>query len=578
MNSSSATQRPLKIIACLLGILGLLAGRSLQAAEKPNVILIIADDQGYGDLSCHGNKVIKTPHMDKLHDESVRFTDFHVAPMCSPTRGEILTGMAAFRNGATAVCQGRSLPRRELTMLPQYFKQNGYATGHFGKWHLGDNYPFRPQDRGFDLSIHNCAFGVASLAEFWKNDCTDDKYWRNNQLDEFPGYNTDAFFREAMAWMKSQTEPFFVYLPTTAAHSPFNVPKQYSEPYPQVGPNVRNFYGMIANLDENLGKLDQFLADNNLRENTILIYMTDNGTVIGDRVFNAGMRGNKTTLYDGGHRVPLFVRWPAGKLGKPRDIETLAHSTDFFPTLAELCGLKIGEDTKLDGLSLASLLRGDEPKQTFADRMVVVQYGVEFKKWNAAILWNKWRLVGGDELYNVADDPGQTKNVYDQQADVIKSMRDFYEDWCRRSQPLMNQTNFIRIGTANEPVTWLSCCNWTGSYCDNWGNLASGVRLGHWSLEVDAGGDYEVSLYLFHPDAETALNRPLRQVSARPIAKAKLLIDGKETIVETKPDDTHATFRVPLEKGQKLTLEGQFLSGESKPLFGAAYTFVKKIP
>jgi arylsulfatase A-like enzyme len=570
--------RPLTIIACLIGLIVALAGRNLLAAEKPNVILIIADDQGYGDLSCHGNKMIKTPNMDKLHGESVRFNDFHVAPMCSPTRGEILTGMAAFRNGATAVCQGRSLPRCELTMLPQYFKENGYATGHFGKWHLGDNYPFRPQDRGFDLSIHNCAFGVKSLAEFWKNDCTDDKYWRNNQLEEFPGYNTNAFFREAATWMKSQTKPFFVYLPTTAAHSPFNVPKDYADAYPEVGPNVRNFYGMIANLDENLGKLEQFLADNNLRENTILIYMTDNGTVIGDRVFNAGMRGNKTTLYDGGHRVPLFVRWPAGKLGKPRDVEILAHSTDLLPTLVELCGLEMKEIAQFEGLSLAPLLRGEEPKQNFADRMAVVQYGLEFKKWNAAILWSKWRLVNGDELYNVADDPGQKQNVYEQHADVVKAMRDFYEDWCRRSEPLMNQTNFIRIGTPNEPVTWLSCCNWTGSYCDNWGNLASGVRLGHWSLEVDADGDYEVALYMFHPDAKTPLNKPLLNVPARPIAKAKLLIDGKPTVMEIKPDETHATFRVPLEKGQKLKLEGQFLSSEDKPLFGAAYTFVKKIP
>jgi arylsulfatase len=306
--------------------------------------------------------------------------------------------------------------------------------------------------------------------------------------------------------------------------------------------------------------------------------MTDNGTVIGDRVFNAGMRGNKTTLYDGGHRVPLFVRWPAGKLGSPRDVETLAHSTDLLPTFAELCGLKIGDGAQLDGLSLAPMLRGEEPKQAFADRMVVVQYGAEFKKWTSAILWNKWRLVKGKELYNIAEDPGQKKNVYDEHPDVVKPMRDFYEDWCRRSDPLMNQTNFVRIGTEDEPVTWLSACNWTGSYCDNWGNLASGERLGHWSLEVDAGGDYEVSLYLFHPHAKTPLNKPLQQVPARPIAKAKLLIDGKPMVVETKADDTHATFRVPLTKGQKLTLEGQFLSSEDKPLFGAAYTFVKRVP
>jgi arylsulfatase B len=208
--------------------------------------------------------------------------------------------------------------------------------------------------------------------------------------------------------------------------------------------------------------------------------------------------------------------------------------------------------------------------------MVVIQYGAEFKKWHGAILWNKWRLVNGEELYDIASDPGQQKNVYAERPEIVKAMRAYYEDWVSRSQPLMNQTNFIRIGTANEPVTWLSCCNWTGSYCDNWGNLASGNRLGHWSLEVDATGDYEVSLYLFHPDANTPLNQPLQNVPARPITKAKLIIDGKPQVIETKPEDTHATFHVPLKQGSKITLEGQFLGQDDKPLFGAAYTFVKK--
>lgn len=561
----------------LSAMLSLLVGaNSVAAAEKPNVIVVLTDDQGYGDLSCHGNPVLKTPQLDRLHAESLRFTDFHVAPMCSPTRGEILTGIYAFRNGATAVCQGRSMPRRELPTLAQLFKRNGYATAHFGKWHLGDSYPFRPQDRGFDLSIHNQAWGVKSLAEFWKNDCTDDKYWRNNQLDDFPGYNTDVFFDEAMTWMIEQDGPFFVYLATTAAHSPFNVPAKYTEPYRSHEPSVRNFFGMIAKLDENIGRLETFLKENGLRDNTILIFITDNGTVNGERIFNAGMRGKKTMVYDGGHRVPFFLRWPAGQLGNARNMDALAHSTDVLPTLIELCGLQQVDNFQYDGRSLAPLIRPGKVDNAFSERMLVIQYGAEFQKWHCAVLWNKWRLVNGIELYNVAADPGQRENLYSKRPKIVSAMRDYYEQWCGDTQPVMEQTNYFGIGVDEEPVTWLSSCNWTGSYCDSWGNLASGICLGSWNLEVESTGDYEVTMYLFHPDSHTPLNKPLQQVPARPITKAKLIIDGKEVIVDIHPGETHATFQLSLEKDDKVVLEGQFLDAMNKPLFGAPYTFVRK--
>ena len=559
-----------------LTVLSLLAcGGSAVAADKPNVILILTDDQGYGDFACHGNPILRTPQLDRLHAESIRFTDFHVAPMCSPTRGEIMTGVDAFRNGATAVCDGRSMPRRELATVAQLFKENGYATAHFGKWHLGDNCPFRPQDRGFDLSIHNGAWGIKSLAEYWKNHGTDDKYWRNNELQTFPGYNTDAFFREAMAWMTEQKRPFFAYLATTAAHAPFNVPSKYAKPYGKLDPAVRNFYGMIANIDENVGRLEEFLQQKNLRENTLLVFMTDNGTIIGDKVFNAGMRGHKTSLYDGGHRVPLFVRWPAADLGTPRDIDTLAHCTDILPTLVDLCGLMNPSHAPFDGKSLAPLLR-QQPDDGFNDRMLVIQYGTNFKKWQCAILWNKWRLVEGKELYDIASDPGQRNDISSQHPKVVQAMREFYEKWCRDSRPIMEQSNYVKIGDDREPVTWLSSCNWTGSYCDNWGNLATGTCLGHWNVEVETPGEYEISLYMFHPDSHTPLNHSLLNVPARPVAKAKLIVGDRRMVQDTKPADTHATFTVNLKQGDKMNLEGQFLDAQGEPLFGACYTFVKK--
>ena len=178
-------------------------------AGKPNIVLVITDDQGYGDLSCHGNPILRTPYLDTLHDESVRFINFHVAPMCTPTRGELMTGQYALRNGATFVCMGRSLPDSPLPTLAAVFTANGYRTGHFGKWHLGDNYPFRPQDRGFRDTIHHPAWGITSAADYFGNDYFDDTFRHNGVNEPFEGYCTDVWFREATSWIDAQGDRLF---------------------------------------------------------------------------------------------------------------------------------------------------------------------------------------------------------------------------------------------------------------------------------------------------------------------------------------------------------------------------------
>jgi arylsulfatase A-like enzyme len=598
----------------LLVLLPLVLGSTLllRAAEKPNVVFILTDDQGYGDLAAHGNPILKTPKLDALHAESLRFTDFHVAPMCTPTRGELMTGISAFRNGATAVCEGRSLPRAELPMMAQFFKDSGYRTGHFGKWHLGDNHPFRPHDRGFDESVHNGAWGIKSLAEYWDNDAYDDIYWRNNHMEQFEGYNTDAFFREAMEWIdevegepstgSGQGKPFFAFIPTTAAHVPFIVPEKWSKPYEHLGSPGKEFYGMVANIDHNIAKLDAYLEKKGLKENTILIFMTDNGTVMGGRAapnslalthgtqgekakpvtfFNAGMRGKKTSEYDGGHRVPFFLRWPEGGYNKGRDINALTHSTDVLPTLIELCGLKTNRKNEaFDGHSLVPLIIGKE--EALDARKIVVQYRAIFKKWSGAVLWKKWRLVNGQELYNVASDPGQTDNIYDKHPDVVRTMRNHYEQWVSRTEPIMEQTNYVTVGTPKEPVTWLSACNWTGSYADNWKNLASvnEDKFGNWNLHMKTTGDYEISLYMFHPKINNPLNQSFNgytEVPARPVAKARLIVDGKMRTQTIQPGATHATFSVLFTKGKKPVLEGQFLDADGNPLSGSFFTFVRQL-
>ncbi|MBM3334376.1 arylsulfatase, partial [Candidatus Sumerlaeota bacterium] len=329
---------------------------------RPNVILVLTDDQGYGDLSCLGNPILKTSNIDRLHGQSVRLTDFHVCPMCTPTRSQLMTGIHCLQNGAYIVCSGHGFIRRDIPTAADIFADNGYKTGLFGKWHLGDNYPYRPQDRGFQETVTFRQWGIVSAQSYWDSDYFDDKYIHNGKLEQYKGYCTDVFFDEAMKWMRScaeKKEPFFCYLPTNTPHGPLWVPEKYAQPYQgKVGPGVANFFGMIANIDDNMDRLDKMLKETGLYDNTILIFMTDNGGTTGVKTYNAGMRGRKTEYYDGGHRVPCFIRWPGGGLRKPGDVDDLAQNQDILPTLIDLCGLRNPRGARFDGVSLAPLLRG----------------------------------------------------------------------------------------------------------------------------------------------------------------------------------------------------------------------------
>ncbi len=429
---------------------------SAVGATRPNVIVVMTDDQGYGEFSCHGNPIARTPRVDRLASESVRLVDFHVSPMCTPTRGQLMTGLDAFRNGAMNVSSGRTLLRPELATMADVFSAAGYRTGMFGKWHLGDNYPFRPEDRGFDEAVWFPSSHINSVPDYWDNDYFDDTYIHNGRRTQYEGYCTDVFFREAMRWIEARpqtlsrslctcrsTPPMAPGLcPTRTARRYAQAMKEHPEVVEHLSPQRRellvSFLAMGANIDENMGRLDDFLAEHRLRDNTILVFLTDNGSTMGPHYFNAGMRGGKTTLWEGGHRVPCFIRWPSGPLGQPRDIDELSHVQDLLPTLADLAGAS-GLPEKLDGVSLAPLLRGE--RAALDDRMLVINYSrmptfkVTYTKLNpaipqrdgAAVLWNEWRLLEDRELYNVASDPHQDHDVAAEHPDVVAKMRDHLE-------------------------------------------------------------------------------------------------------------------------------------------------------
>ena len=573
-------------LATLAMPMGLAAQNRNRRKDKPNVIIVMTDDQGYGDLSCHGNPILKTPNLDKLHQQSIRFKDFHVAPMCTPTRGQLLTGRDAMANGATFVCMGRSMVRSNLPTMADIFASNGYHTGHFGKWHLGDSYPYRPQDRGFQETIHHGAWGITSIADYYGNDYWDDTYRHNHQLEQYEGYCTDVWFNETIAYMKAchaKNEPFFVYLPTNCPHSPRWVDDKYSKPYRQKGLDQKTakFFGQIANIDENMGRLIKMLDQTGMAENTLLIYMTDNGTAAGHIVFNAGMKGNKGDLWEGGHRVPCFVRWPAGNFGKPRDIDVLSQCQDLFPTLKDLCGLNVPESVVFDGQSLAGLLLGKHNSLT--DRMLVIQYGsddLHMKKWNSVVLWKKWRLVKGEKLYNVGADPHQDKDIGANNPNIVSAMRKYYDQWWARTYSEFKQPRYIHLGSEKANPVMLYSSDWQGSYADNFGDLAAGDCIGYWDVLVERAGKYKITLSRWHPAANTALDGSITGLRGKgkavPIVKARIKVADVDISKPTVSGRKDISFTVHLKAG-KTELHTWFYDKEGKKVCSAYYTHVEQI-
>jgi arylsulfatase A-like enzyme len=475
-----------------LPVLGVALGFALSsgAAPRPNVVIVMTDDQGYGELSVHGNPVLKTPHLDRLHAQSVRFTDFHVAPMCTPTRGQLLTGVDAIRNGAMNVSSGRTLLRREFPTMADMFQSAGYRTGLFGKWHLGDNFPYRPQDRGFTESLWFPSSHINSVPDHWDNDYFDDVYTRNGTRQAHEGYTTDVFFREAIDWMRATAQdgrPFLCYIPTAAPHWPFFVPDQYRGPVaaalakaaldlPQLNDaqqrDLVSYLAMIANIDDNMGRLETFLKESGLRDNTIVLFLTDNGSTFGPRYYNAGMKGGKVTLWEGGHRVPCFVRWPGGSLRAPGDVGGLTQVQDLLPTLLDLCGVKKPARARFDGISLAPVLRGEATPPE--DRMLVIHYSrmpfgnkrpvaesnATVKREGAGVLWRRWRLLEGKELYNLEADPLQEKNVLADHPEVVAKMRAHLNAWWDGVKDVANRHERVVIGADAENPSMLTACEW----------------------------------------------------------------------------------------------------------------------
>ena len=435
-------------------------GAETRPAARPNVVLIITDDQGYGELGCHGNEVLQTPNLDRLYAESVRLTNFHASPTCSPTRASLMTGRHEFRSGVTHTILERERLAPSAVTLAQVLKRAGYKTAIFGKWHLGDEEAYQPQNRGFDEAFIHGAGGIGQAYRCSCGDAPGNKYFdpwirHNGTFVKTSGYCTDVFFGKAAEWIGANRDrPFFAYITTNAPHSPFVVAEKYKQPYLKAGLKdaEASYYGMIANIDENVGKLTAKLDGWGLARDTLLIFMTDNGHSVRN-LYNAGMRGAKGSVYEGGVRVPFFVRWPA-KLEAGVDVGALTAHVDILPTLAELCGGKCPEGVKLDGRSMVPVLL--DPKADWPDRYLVHHVGrwgrgqaAKAKYGNFAVRNTRFKLVRNRELYDMPADPGEETNVIDKHPQAVAELRKVYEQWWAEVLPCLVNEN---VPMAAEPA------------------------------------------------------------------------------------------------------------------------------
>jgi arylsulfatase A-like enzyme len=548
----------------------------------------MTDDQGYADMRCTGNPWLETPNLDEMHDESVRFVDFHCSPLCTPTRGALMTGHRPVRNGAWATTWGRSMLRRDEVTMADVFAESGYRTGMFGKWHIGDNYPYRPQDRGFEKVVAHRGGGVGQTPDFWGNSYFDDTYFHNGVPVAHEGYCTDIWFDEAMSFIEESCgRPFFCYLATNAPHAPYLVADEYKEPY-LADPEVPEpaFYGMIANIDENMGRLRQKLVELGIADNTILIFTTDNGSSGGwypdraaGRGYNAGMRGKKGSYYEGGHRVPFFLRWPSGGFVGGRNVDEMILHTDLLPTFIDLCGLAPPTGVSFDGISVAPLLRGEW--RALPDRIHYLQYRQNTQppeKWVNAVMTRRWRLIAGHELYDIQADPGQQHDVAERYPEVVKHLRGAFEEWWAEIAPGLDEYCPIGLGSDEENPIRLDAFDLMGDVAWNQTHIREAMRAsGAWAVDVERRGEYEINLRRWPEEAEEPITDALADGSgvAIDVSRARLQIADFDQTVAIPTGARSVTFRVALQPGAT-QLRASFVDDKGAEQ-AAYYVYVKRL-
>jgi arylsulfatase A len=492
----------------------------------PNVLLIISDDQGYGDFSIHGNPHLQTPHIDRLGREGVRFDRFYVNSFCAPTRAALLTGRWPLRTGCHGVTHNREVMRPSEVTLAEALHGAGYRSACIGKWHNGEQYPFTPAGQGFDES-----FGFNN--GHWNN-YFDAVLLRGSQPEPTRGYITDVLTDEAMKFISaSRSQPFFCYLAYNAPHSPYQVPDRYFDKFKAKGldDTLAAFYGMCENVDDNVGRLLAHLEALKLAEDTVVLFLTDNGGTAGVKTYNAGMRGGKTSVHEGGTRVPLFMRWPAAKW-RPHVVRPIVSHIDLFPTLLDLCGVQAPAGPQVDGITLRPLLEKTD-STAWPERTLFTHNPIdETNKFPGAVRTQQHRLVmeikgasGGSkakandasatawQLYDMEADPAQERNIAAEHPDIVKQLSARYDAWFAdisheglRRFPLPvghPQHDPVELhapqGYFDPPLKFASGPGFANDWLTGWTEAKAKLWF---EIEVATAGEYAITLHANVPAAD----------------------------------------------------------------------------
>lgn len=441
---SVSTSRQI-FLACLLFAA---LGGSAWAADRPNVVLVMTDDQGYGDVGIHGNQIVRTPHLDQFARKGTQLTQFYCSPVCAPTRAALMTGRYFYRTGVIHTSRGGARMASDEKTLAEVFQDAGYVTGIFGKWHLGDNYPLRPQDQGFQESLVHKSGGITQPPD-QPNDYFDPLLWKNGEPVQAQGYCTDVFFNAAIDFIKdSQDVPFLIYIATNAPHTPLIVDevawKRYADQ--EQDEVTAKVYAMVENIDQNFARLLNTLDELKLRENTIVIFLTDNGPQ--QKRFNGELNGRKSMVLEGGIHVPCFVQWPA-KLTSGSKIGTRHAHIDWLPTLIEAAGIQTELPNKIDGVSFWPQLSGKQKEVDPRRLFFQVHRGLEPEPYhNAAVIEERYKLImnvgsfgheklsevpekqrTGIQLFDLREDPGEQNDLAKQMPGRVAELTKAYDAW-----------------------------------------------------------------------------------------------------------------------------------------------------
>ncbi len=508
---SFASSALLTLAAIALLALGLVEITKGPEPSKPNIILIMTDDQGWAQVGFHGNPYIRTPTLDRLAAESTEFTQFYVEPKCAPTRAALLTGRHGYRSGVVDTYLGRTLMAPEAETLAELLATEGYVTGIFGKWHLGDNYPLRATDQGFQEALVHRGGGLGQPAGPPGNRYWDPVLEHNGASEAYRGYCTDIFTDALIDFIEQNRErPFFGYLATNVPHSPFDVDEEYIEVYREMGLPERTarVYGMITQFDENLDRLLNQLDQLGLAGTTIVIFLTDNGPT--QQTFTAGLKERKGSAYDGGTRVPFLFRWP-GRVEAGRKIDRIAAHIDVVPTLLDASEVDTASP-RFDGVSLWPLLSGETSPDDWPDRTIYLQNHRGDRPQlnrNASARSQRWKIVqplgkatdpmpegAKFELYDMSVDPGETNDLAEEHPEIVADMRRGYEDWFRDVSSTRGfAPGRIHLGSPDEPMATLSRFDWRGDNDDR----AHEDALGYWPVVIEEGGRYDFTLRFAKP-------------------------------------------------------------------------------